>query len=164
MEPTPDLLLERRISGGINMADSAASFPYEQYNRDVWDMHDPEALAKYVASDARVHSMTPGKLAGSGLDYLKARATSLLNAFPDVKFVVEEIVRQGDLLAARVTLEGTHRADFAGIPASGKRMKVYDFAMYRVANDKITDIWSLIDMQAMRDQLQGGSTASGHFR
>ena len=108
--------------------------------------------------------MTPGKVAGSSLDYLKARAASLLKAFPDVKFVIEAVVQQGDRLAARVTLEGTHQADFGGIPATGRRMKVYDFAMYRIADGKITDIWSLIDMQAMRDQLQSGSVASGHFR
>jgi steroid delta-isomerase-like uncharacterized protein len=148
----------------MTMANSVPPFPYDRYNKDVWDSHDPDSLAKYVAADARVHSMTPGVVAGSGLEYLKARATSLLKAFPDVKFVIEEVVQQGNRLAARVTLEGTHRADFAGIPATGKRMKVYDFAMYRIADGKITDIWSLIDMQAMRDQLQGGSAAAGHFR
>ncbi len=146
------------------MASRVPPFPYDRYNKDVWDSHNPDALAKYVASDARVHSMTPGKVAGSGLDYLKARAASLLKAFPDVKFVIEEVVQQDDRLAARVTLEGTHQADFAGIRATGKRMKVYDFAMYRIADGKITDIWSLIDMQSMRDQLDGGSAASGHFR
>lgn len=146
------------------MANSVPPFPYARYNQDVWDCHNPDALAQYVASDARVHSMTPGNVAGTGLDYLKARAASLLKAFPDVKFVIEDFVQQGDRLAARVTLEGTHRADFAGIPATGKRMKVYDFAMYRIVDGKITDIWSLIDMQAMRDQLQGGSSSSGHFR
>ena len=146
------------------MANSVHPFPYARYTEEVWNSHNPDALAKYVASDARVHSMTPGNVAGTGLDYLKTRAASLLKAFPDVKFVIEDFVQQGDRLAARVTLEGTHRADFAGIPATGKRMKVYDFAMYRIADGKITDIWSLIDMQAMRDQLQGGSAASGHFR
>ena len=146
------------------MGNSVPPFPYARYNQDVWDSHNPDALDKYVASNARVHSMTPGNVAGTGLDYLKARAASLLKAFPDVKFVIEDFIQQGDRLAARVTLEGTHRADFAGIPATGKRMKVYDFAMYRIVDGKITDIWSLIDMQAMRDQLKGGSSASSHFR
>ena len=146
------------------MTNSVPPFPYARYNQDVWDSHNPDALAKYVASDARVHSMAPGNVAGTGLDYLKTRAASLLKAFPDVKFVIEDFIQQGDRLAARVTLEGTHRGDFAGIPATGKRMKVYDFAMYRIVDGKITDIWSLIDMQAMRDQLQGGSSSSGHFR
>ena len=146
------------------MTSSTPPFPYARYNQDVWNSHNPDALAEYFAPDARVHSMTPGTVAGAGLDYVKGRARSLLNAFPDVKFVIEEVVQQDDRLAARVTLEGTHRAEFAGIPATGKRMSVYDFAMYRIVDGKITDVWSLIDMQALRDQLQGGASSSSHFR
>jgi hypothetical protein len=37
--------------------------------------------------------MTPGVLAGAGLDYLKGRAQSLFNAFPDVHFEIEDIVQ-----------------------------------------------------------------------
>jgi SnoaL-like polyketide cyclase len=96
--PVPSIPTESRRH---TMANSAPLFPYDRYNKDVWDSHSPDELAKYVASDARVHSMTPGKVAGSGLDYLKARAASLLRAFPDVKFVIEEVVQQGDRLAAR---------------------------------------------------------------
>jgi steroid delta-isomerase-like uncharacterized protein len=146
------------------MANNVPPFPYPRYNQDVWDSHNPDALAEYFAPDARVHSMTPGSVAGTGLDYLKARARSLFNAFPDVTFVIEDVVQQDDRLAARVTLEGTQRGEFAGIPATGKRMKVYDFAMYRLAGGKITDVWSLVDVQAMRDQLQGSSSSAEHFR
>jgi hypothetical protein len=49
-------------------------FPYARYTEQVWNSHNPEALAQFVAADARVHSMTPGVLAGAGLDYLKGRA------------------------------------------------------------------------------------------
>ena len=139
-------------------------FSYARYTEEVWNSHNPDALDKYFAPDARVHSMTPGSIAGTGLDYLKERAQSLMNAFPDIHFVIENVVEQGDILAARVTLEGTQRADFAGVPATGKRMKVYDFATYRIVEGKITDVWSLIDMQAMRTQLQSGDSSTGHFR
>ena len=147
------------------MADSVP-FPYARYTEQVWNSHDPEALAQFVAADARVHSMTPGVVAGAGLDYLKGRAQSLFKAFPDVRFEIEDVVCQDDRLAARVTLEGTQRGEFAGIPATGKRMKVYDFATYRIVNGKITDVWSLIDMQGLRDQLgaSGSPGSSGNFR
>jgi steroid delta-isomerase-like uncharacterized protein len=147
------------------MVDSVP-FPYARYTEQVWNSHDPEALAQFVAADAKVHSMTPGVLAGAGLDYLKGRAQSLFNAFPDVHFEIEDIVQQDDRLAARVTLQGTQRGEFAGIPATGKRMKVYDFATYRIVGGKITDVWSLIDMQGLRDQLEGSASlgSSGKFR
>ena len=146
------------------MVSSVHPFSYARYTEEVWNSHNPNALVNFFAPDARVHSMTPGSIAGTGLDYLKERAQALLKAFPDIHFVIEDVVEQGDRLAARVTLEGTQRAEFAGIPAIGKRMKVYDFATYRIVEGKITDVWSLIDMQAMRNQLQGGPGATGHFR
>lgn len=138
------------------MANSVPPFPFARYVEEVWNSHNPEALAAYFAPDAKDHSLTPGGPdSGAGLDYLKARAQALFNAFPDVLFVVEEVVQQDDRLAVRVTLEGTHRGDFAGIPATGKRMKVYDFATYRIVDGKITEVWSLVDMQRLRDQLRG---------
>ncbi len=146
------------------MASSARAFPYARYTEDVWNSHNPDALAMYFAPDAKVHGMTPGSVAGTGLDYLKDRARSLLKAFPDIHFIIEDVVERYDCLAARVTLEGTQRGEFAGIPATGNRMKVYDFAMYRIVDGKITDVWSLIDMHALRDQLQGGSNSPDHFR
>jgi predicted ester cyclase len=83
-----------------------------------------------------------------------------------VHFEIEDIVQQDDRLATRVTLKGTQRGEFAGIPVTGKRMKVYDFATYRIVSGKITDVWSLIDMQGLRDQLeaQGSPGSSGKFR
>ena len=109
------------------MAKSVHPFPYARYTEDVWNSHNPDALAMYFAHDARVHSMTPGSVAGTGLNYLKGRAQSLLKAFPDIHFVIEDVVERDDCLAARVTLEGTQRGEFAGIPATGKRMSPNGF-------------------------------------
>ena len=86
------------------MAKSVHPFPYARYTEDVWNSHNPDALAMYFAHDARVHSMTPGSVAGTGLNYLKGRAQSLLKAFPDIHFVIEDVVERDDCLAARVTL------------------------------------------------------------
>ncbi len=129
------------------------TFPYLRYVDDVWNAHHPEALADYFAPSVRVHSLTPGIEPGTGLEYLKLLAQSLFDAFPDVFFIVEDVIQQEDRLAARLTLEGTQKGEFAGIPATGKRMKVYDFAMYRIRGGKFTDVWSLVDMFGLREQL-----------
>jgi hypothetical protein len=98
------------------MRSSSNPFPYARYNEDVWNSHNPDALGEYFAPDARVHSMTPGNVAGAGLDYLKGRAQSLFNAFPDVKFVIEAVVQQDDRLAARVTSRARIKANLQGFP------------------------------------------------
>ncbi len=133
----------------------ATRFPYAEYIQAVWNRHDPAALEAYFRPDVRVHSLSPGIEAGVGLAYLRSLAQSLFNAFPDVQFKIEDVIQAGDRLAARLTLTGTQRGDFAGIAASGRRMTVYDFAMYRIVDDKFSDVWSLVDMQGMRQQLSG---------
>ena len=34
------------------MADSVHSFPYDRYTEEVWNSHNPEALARFFAADA----------------------------------------------------------------------------------------------------------------
>jgi predicted ester cyclase len=123
------------------MNEPEGAFPYKTYVDEVWNAHNASALAKYFTPDVRVHSLTPGIGPGVGLAYLQALAQSLFDAFPDVHFRVEGVVQQGSNLAARLTLEGTQRKDFAGIPGTGRRMKVYDFAMYRIRNGKFSDVY-----------------------
>jgi steroid delta-isomerase-like uncharacterized protein len=131
----------------------AARFPYRRYVDDVWNAHDLDALPKYFAPDVRVHSLSPGIDPGVGVPYLRDLASSFFKAFPDVKVVVEDVIQEGDRVAARATLEGTQAAEFAGVSSTGRRMKIYDFVMYRVASGKIVEVWSLVDIQGLRDQL-----------
>ena len=135
------------------MIDNQLQFPYARYVDEVWNAHDPSALERYFSTGVRVHSLSPGIEPGIGLDYLQGLAQSLFDAFPEVFFIIEDVIQDGDRLAARLTLEGVQRGEFLGIAATDKSMKVYDFAMYRIADGKFTDVWSLVDIQGINDQL-----------
>lgn len=126
---------------------------YRQYVEDVWNAHNPAALERYFAPEVRVHSFTPGIEPVVGLANLQALAQSLFDGFPDVHFTLDGIIVQPGQIAIRAFLEGTHTGEFAGMPPTGKRMRIVDFAMYRIVDDKITDVWSLVDMLGMREQL-----------
>ncbi len=126
---------------------------YRQYVEDVWNAHNPAALERYFVPDVRVHSFTPGIEPVVGLTNLQALAQSLFDGFPDVYFTLDGIIVQPGQIAIRAFLEGTHTGEFAGMPPTGKRMRIVDFAMYRIVDGKITDVWSLVDMLGMRQQL-----------
>jgi len=133
--------------------ESSEGFDYRKYIDAVYNAHNPDAVEKFFTSDVIVHSLAPGGEDGTGTDYLKGLAKGLMDAFPDAHLTVEEVVREGDKLSARVTVEGTHKGEFAGIKPTGRTVKVQNFAVYRLRGDKICEVWSLTDLAQLRIQL-----------
>lgn len=52
--------------------------------------------------------------------------------------------------------EGTHRGEFDGIPATGKRASFEVIALYRISGGRIAEMWEQIDMEGLRRQLGAG--------
>jgi steroid delta-isomerase-like uncharacterized protein len=79
--------------------------------------------------------------------------TDYLTAFPDVITTVDDIVAEGDKVAVRATWKGTHKKDFMGIPATGKRFDITNTSIFRIAAGKIAEIWSTQDSLRFLQQL-----------
>ncbi len=62
-----------------------------------------------------------------------------LGAFPDSRFPVDDIVTDGDCVAVRHSLVGTHLAPFQNIPATNEAVRVTAIAIFRAANGKIAE-------------------------
>lgn len=63
------------------------------------------------------------------------------------------MLAEGDKVAVRYTGSGTHQGDFAGIPASGKRVTIKGIDMFRMADGKITEEWLNFDQLSMLQQM-----------
>ncbi len=59
-----------------------------------------------------------------GREGLKAVLVQFRSAFPDIHWVIDEMVSEGEKVVTRFTWTGTHRDTFLGIPATGKRVEV----------------------------------------
>src|SRR3712207_6908902 len=59
----------------------------------------------------------------------------LLSVFPDHRFEIEDAVAEGDTVAVRGTMGGTHEGDLLGIAPTGKRVAVQQTHWFRVADD-----------------------------
>jgi predicted ester cyclase len=72
---------------------------------------------------------------------LKAFTQMLRAGIPDVRFVAEEIIAEGDLVAAYWTAQGTHVSELMGVPGTGQPVSFSGLDMIRVVDGKCTDHW-----------------------
>jgi predicted ester cyclase len=79
--------------------------------------------------------------------------TQVRSAFPDIETTAEDILVEGDRLAVRSTIRGTHKGDFMGIPASGKKVEVSNYDFVRFENDQAAEHWGTIDSAALMEQI-----------
>ena len=83
-----------------------------------------------------------------------AQTTTLFHAgFPDQHTVTDDMLAEGDKVAARFTFHGTHTGNFQGIPPTGKAVTMGGMAFWRIVGGKIAEHWVQIDALGMMQQL-----------
>ena len=73
--------------------------------------------------------------------------------FPDVQWTLEETVIEGDVIAARYTMRGTHRGPFFGMPPTGKAIAVQALNIYRLSAGKIVSEVGQPDLLGLLQQI-----------
>lgn len=111
---------------------------------------DLDAVRANVAPDARFYGWAPEVLDADGH---KAFMSALLSSFPDSSFIVDDVIADGDKVAVRHRLQGTHQADFQGIPATGRPVEVNAIVIFRIENGMVAEAWLNADIMGMMQQL-----------
>jgi steroid delta-isomerase-like uncharacterized protein len=88
--------------------------------------------------------------------HLKAVITMLRTAFPDLHFEIHEMLAEGEIVAFRSTMSGTHLGPFQGLPPTGKSVSVAHMHFVRLIDGKTTDLWHVWDVAGLMRQLGAG--------
>ena len=103
------------------------------------------------AADAVDHAAFPGQVAGR--EGFKQAVRMVHSAFPDIHYTAEDMIAEGDRVATRWSLRGTHAGEFLGIPPSGNRVTVTGINILRFAGGQIVECWETWDQLGLRQQL-----------
>ena len=90
-----------------------------------------------------------------GIDGHKAWITWASTLAADGRLTFEDMVAEGNKVVFRVSLSGTHQAEWLGIPATGKHFETTQTGIVRIANGKITELWDNWDALGVFRQLGG---------
>jgi steroid delta-isomerase-like uncharacterized protein len=73
--------------------------------------------------------------------------------FPDIQWRLEEMVAEGDKVAARFTMRGTHRGAFFGVPPTGKTIAVQATNFYRLSGGQFVEEHGQPDLLGLLQQI-----------
>ena len=120
-----------------------------RYIEECWNRHNIDATDELVSPDYLNHAASPeNQRAGA-----KYSLNWLFSVFPDHHFDIEDAVAEGDKVAVRGTMTGTHEGELLGIAPTGERVAAQQVHWFRVADGKVAEHWAVRDDLGMMQQL-----------
>ena len=80
-------------------------------------------------------------------------ASVMRGSLPDIHIRIDDEIAEGDRVAVRITLEGTHSGGSFGVAPSGQRIRVQGIIILRVVNGQIVEAWNSYDQLGFLRQL-----------
>ena len=93
----------------------------------------------------------PGQ--GPGREELKKAYVVFNGPFPDLEYVFEDLIAEGDLVFGRGVITGTHKGDFMGVPATGKQIRWTGTRLFRLKDLQVMEGWINVVMMGMMQQM-----------
>jgi len=130
----------------MSISEEANKTQYRRTFEEVFNQGNLAIVDDLVAPDFLNHEVPPG-MNNRGPDSTRQVVTMLRTAFPDLHFTIEDLVAEGDTVAGRVTMSGTHLGPFQGIAPTGRSFQQEHMHFVRFRDGKA------IEHRAVRDDL-----------
>jgi steroid delta-isomerase-like uncharacterized protein len=115
-----------------------------------WNAGDLAGYLALYGPDAVVHGY-PG--VAPGLASIRRFYEAFWAAFPGSRLRVEDVLAEGDRLAVRFVVEGTHGGPFQGIPPTGQPVRLPGITILRFTGGRCVERWSQADFLGLLQQL-----------
>lgn len=119
---------------------------------EVFNGRDLDAVDELFADDYVMHDPNaPDEI--EGRDGFKAYVRTFHAAFPDLEVEQLDQLVDGDEVATRFVIRGTHEGELFGIPATGRTVTVDGTIVSRIEGDRIAEEWTVVDVLGLLQQL-----------
>ena len=137
------------------MANEANKVIAREVLERAFNQGDLSAIDQLVAADGIDHQEPPGT---DFQKHLKEVVTRMRTGMPDLHFEIHEILGEGDVVAFRSTMTGTHTGAFDTgmgrvLPPTGRKISVPHMHWLRFVDGKNTDLWHVWDTASMMRKL-----------
>jgi len=119
--------------------------------QEIYNSNDLDRLTEVVSEDLLTPNILPG--IPHGVEGAKTAHRIMLAGFPDYQTIIEDMIAEGNKVAARIKMTGTQTGEFMGIPPTGKEVSFTGIFIARIANGKIVEHWGEEDGVSLLQQL-----------
>jgi steroid delta-isomerase-like uncharacterized protein len=138
--------------------------PHHEITRDVaeeykdrmergFNQRDPKLIEELLSP----HLIDHNRLLG-GVD-LRQRMARVQEAFDDAQLRVDQYILQGNAVAWRWTIRGTHTKPIMGVPPTGRAIEISGLSAAIFKDGKVLEHWEFSDDQSVLAQIQAGAVA-----
>ena len=119
---------------------------------EVWSNGQVNELDKILAPDFVCHFIDG--IEWKGIEGANSSITSHRKSFPDWNEEIVDMISEGNKVVTRFKSTGTQLGAFNGLDSTGKKVTIYETAIYRIANGKIAEQWGFPDALSLNNQLE----------
>jgi steroid delta-isomerase-like uncharacterized protein len=119
------------------------------YINEVWNEGKLDRFDEFFSPDVIPHSSPEV----TNAETMKQGLAMIRNAFPDIRFTLDDELADDGKVVHRWTISGTHQGELLGIPASGKNVVWSGISIFRLSGGKIVEYWAQSDNMGMMQQL-----------
>ena len=129
---------------------------------ELLDRHDTDRIRQLLVSSTNYSFHIGGMSSSVDWNEHKGLLSGVNNAFPDLHHEIVDIIAEGDKVAVRLNVTGTHKGEFQGILPTGKKLSLDEMGFIAIVDGKITEGWISADTMRLMQQLGALSTASSY--
>jgi steroid delta-isomerase-like uncharacterized protein len=133
------------------MAEDNAAFIRRWFD-EVWNKGRMDAIDEMASPEVIGHGQAQHST-DIGMVEFKKLARDIRSAFPDIHFIIEDVITQGDKVVARWSARMTHAGTFLGTAATGRAVTVTGISVQHIVKGKIVEGWDNWDQLGLLVQI-----------
>jgi steroid delta-isomerase-like uncharacterized protein len=131
---------------------------------EVWNQGRQEVIEQLLAPGAMGVGLGEGNTKTQGSAEFTVFFLNLRGTFPDLHVNIEDILAEGDKVAVRFSVEGTHSGGALGVTPTGRKVQFTGMTIVRIADGQIVEGWNNLDQLGLLKQIGALSANPGADR
>jgi steroid delta-isomerase-like uncharacterized protein len=109
---------------------------------------DAASLEEFAHRDVLVPESAPG------IEGFRRHLAGMRATFANPEYKVVDTVSEGEKVVVRFSAKATHAGRYMGLPATGRKLRLWGVMIFRFDAGAIAEFWSLIDAEGILKQLR----------